>query len=90
MSSSIAYVPRVVGGKPAAMVERDDLRDLLAAIRDALDVPPGPERSALLGDRALLVGGVLRDVLDGTPAFDIPSETDYLRRTISEGGRHVA
>ncbi|MCM1977194.1 hypothetical protein [Streptomyces sp. G1] len=85
MGSSIAYATRVSGGKHAAEVERDDLRALLAAVRDALDVPPGPERRALLGDRALLVGGVLRDVLNGH-ALDIEQETAYLRARISKGG----
>lgn len=86
MPISIAHQPPISGGKSAAEVEVEDLRDLLAAIRDALDVPPGPQRAALLGDRVLLVGGVLRDVLDGTPGLDIPWDTDYLRRYGTEGG----
>lgn len=89
MPTSIAHATPVTGGKSAAAAENSDLRDLLAAIRDALDVPPGPQRQALLGDRVLLVGGVLRDVLHGTPGLDIPWETDYLRRSCTQDGRHA-
>jgi hypothetical protein len=85
MPNSIAHQPRVTGGKSAPEAENHDLRDLLAAIRDALDVPPGPKRAAILGDRVLLVGGTIRDVLDGKVPY-IPFETDLLRRKTSEGG----
>lgn len=89
MHPSIAHVPRVVGGKSAVEAERDDLRDLMAAIRDTLDLPPGHQRPALLDGRVLLVLGTLRDVLDGRAPF-IPFETDLLRRKVAEdGGRHA-
>jgi hypothetical protein len=85
MHSSIAQA-RVSGGKSTAAAERDDLRDLLAAIRNALDLPPGPQRPVQLDARVLLILGVLRDVLDGrvkTPL--IPFETETLRQKTSEG-----
>lgn len=86
MQTSIAHVPRVKGGKSAPEAERDDLCGLLAAIRDALDVPPGPERPALLGDRVLLVLATVRDVLDGETAL-IPFETELLReKTAQQAG----
>lgn len=85
MLESIAHVPRSGGGKPAAEVENGDLRDLLAAIRDALDVPPGNRRPALLDGRVLLVLGTVRDVLDGKVPF-IPFETDLLRAKVAEDG----
>lgn len=89
MHSSIAHVPRVIGGKSAVETERDDLRDLMAAIRDALDLPPGNQRPALLDGRVLLVLGTLRDVLDGKVPF-IPYETELLRQKVAEdGGRHA-
>ncbi|MFD7793555.1 hypothetical protein [Streptomyces sp. NPDC059759] len=69
-----------------AEVERDDLRDLLAVIRDALDIPANPRREELLSARTLLISGTLRDVLDGTPVMGIPWETDLLRRMVREGG----
>jgi hypothetical protein len=85
MPNSIAHVPRGNGGKHAAEAERDDLRDLLAAIRDALDLPPGNRRPVLLDGRVLLVLGTVRDVLDGRVPL-IPFETDLLRRKIREDG----
>ncbi|MFD1656930.1 hypothetical protein ACFSL4_01445 [Streptomyces caeni] len=85
MRTSFAHVPRTNGGKSAIEVERDDLRDLLAAVRDALDLPPGHRRPALLDGRVLLVLGTLRDVRDGKAAF-IPYETDLLRRKVAEDG----
>ncbi|HEY6116295.1 MAG TPA: hypothetical protein VI172_10080 [Candidatus Dormibacteraeota bacterium] len=89
MHTSIAHIPRVTGGRNIAETERDDLRDLLAAIRDALDLPPGRQRAALLDGRVLLILGTVRDVLDGRAAY-IPFETDLLRRKVAEdGGRHV-
>lgn len=87
MQTSIAHVPRVEGGKSAPEVERDDLRDLLAAIRDALDVPPGNRRAATLDGRVLLVLGMVRDVLDGKVQVPyIPFETELLREKTAESG----
>lgn len=85
MRSSFAHVHRTNGGKSAIEVERDDLHDLLAAVRDALDLPPGHRRPALLDARVLLVLGTLRDVLDGKVPY-IPFETDLLRRKVAEDG----
>ncbi|MDX2749580.1 hypothetical protein PV413_03565 [Streptomyces scabiei] len=89
MPSSIAHVPRSGGGKPAAEVENSDLRDLLAVIRDALDIPPGTRRPALLDARVLLVLGSVRDVLDGRVPL-IPFETEMLRNKLAEDGGHHA
>ncbi|CBG73065.1 hypothetical protein SCAB_60461 [Streptomyces scabiei 87.22] len=89
MPSSIAHVPRSGGGKHAAEVENSDLRDLLAAIRDALDIPPGNRRPALLDARVLLVLGSVRDVLDGKVPL-IPFETEMLRSKLAEDGSHHA
>ncbi|MEV7684522.1 hypothetical protein [Streptomyces bungoensis] len=87
MHTSIAHVPRSVGGKSAVEAERDDLRDLLAAIRDTLDLPPGVRRQALLDGRVLLVLGTVRDVLDDKVRVPfIPFETDLLRRKVAEDG----
>lgn len=85
MQTSIAHIPRVSGGKTAAEAERDDLRDLLGAIRDALDLPPSAHRPALLDGRVLLVLGTVRDVLDGKVPL-IPFETELLRRKVAEDG----
>lgn len=85
MPISIAHTGRVSGGRTTAEAERDDLRELLAAVGDALDLPAGPQRPALLGDRALLVLGTIRDVLDGrVRAPFIPFETEQLRLKLSE------
>ena len=86
MRSSIAHTDRPPGGKSAIETERDDLLDLLAAVRDALDIPPGNQRPALLDGRVLLVHGTLRDVLDGSACLGIPWETDLLRRRVGEDG----
>lgn len=87
MQTSIAHVPDAIGGKTAIEAERDDLRDLLAAIRDALDVPPGNRRQALIDGRVLLVLGTVRDVLDDKVRVPfIPFETDLLRRKVAEDG----
>jgi len=89
MRTSIAHAPRASGGTSAPEVENGDLRDLLAAIGDALDLPPGNRRPALLDGRVLLVLGAVRDVLDGRARF-IPYETELLRQKVSEdGGGHA-
>ncbi|MFB7596949.1 hypothetical protein [Streptomyces sp. NPDC056160] len=95
MPTSIAHTTGVRGGKTAVEVERDDLRDLLAVIHDALDLPPGIRRPVLLDGRVLLVLGTLRDVLTGkvTPPL-ISFEIELLRRNIAEaqsegGDRHA-
>ncbi|MGW0574803.1 hypothetical protein ACWD25_02305 [Streptomyces sp. NPDC002920] len=91
MHTSIAQAPGVARGKTTAETERDDLRDLLAAIRDALTLPPSPQRPLVLGDRALLVVGTIRDVLDGQVKVPlIPFETEALRqKTREDGGSHA-
>lgn len=86
MSISIAHTDRPPGGTPAVEAQRDDLLDLLRVIRDALDIPPGHRRQALLSDRVLLIHGILRDVLGGRAHMHIPWETDLLRRQVAEGG----
>ncbi|MGW1961732.1 hypothetical protein ACWCPD_15820 [Streptomyces sp. NPDC001935] len=97
MPSSIAQataattVPgREMHGRTPAEAERDDLRDLLTVIRDALDLPADHRREAILSARAMLISGTLRDVLDGSPLMGIPWEIDLLRRQIHEvGGTHA-
>ncbi|MEV4033460.1 hypothetical protein [Streptomyces umbrinus] len=86
MPSSIAYTPRPPGGQDAVEAERDNLLDLLRAVRDALDVPLGNRRQAMLDDRVLLVHGTLRDVLDGQMSMGVQWETDLLRRRVAEDG----
>lgn len=80
MPHSIAHVPRNGGGKPAAEVENSDLRDLLTAIRDALDQPYDVRSDTALLLRVMAVRGTLRDVLDGQATNGIPWETAYLRK----------
>lgn len=86
MPSSIAHTPRPPGGQDAVEAERDNLLDLLRAVRDALDVPLGNRREAMLDDRVLLVHGTLRDILNGQAPMGIPWETDLLRRKVAEDG----
>jgi hypothetical protein len=90
MHTSIAHAPRPIGGKSASQAENGDLRDLLAAIRDALDVPHAPDQAAVLEDRALLVCGTIRDALDGKAPY-IPFETQLLREKLAaqDGARHA-
>ncbi|MFF4548651.1 hypothetical protein ACFY1J_31200 [Streptomyces sp. NPDC001406] len=77
--------PRVEGGKPAVEVERDDLRELLRAIVEALDVPDGAGRSPLLDRRSARIVEALRAVLTGkTPSPGIPWETAFLRMKTAE------
>jgi uncharacterized protein (UPF0261 family) len=83
MHSSIAHVPRVHGGKSTAETERDDLRDLLAAVLEALDLPADPRRDITALMRIGAVTGTLRDVLNGDATNGIPWETDYLRKEIA-------
>ncbi|MFI1767455.1 hypothetical protein ACH41H_36150 [Streptomyces sp. NPDC020800] len=71
-------------------VQRDDLRDLLKAVRDALDIPPGNRRPALLDSRALLVLGTLNDVLNDRACLGIAWETEIIRQKVREdGGGHA-
>ncbi|NUR04348.1 MAG: hypothetical protein HOY79_49945 [Streptomyces sp.] len=73
------------GGKPAHEVERDDLNELLRAVVEALDVPGGPERAALLDRRAARVVTALRAVLGELPSAGIPWETTHLRaKTVAD------
>ncbi|MFF0139752.1 hypothetical protein ACFYRN_25270 [Streptomyces sp. NPDC005227] len=81
---------RTPSGRTPAEVERDDLRALLFAVREALDLPHGPQRDAYLSARASLVCGALRDVLTDTTVLGIVWETDLLRRMVREhGGSHA-
>ncbi|MFF3884118.1 hypothetical protein [Streptomyces sp. NPDC001914] len=97
MQSSIAQATaattvlgREMRDRTPAEAERDDLRDLLTVIRDALDLPADHRREALLSARVMLISGTLRDVLDGSPLMGISWETDLLRRLIEEaGGPHA-
>lgn len=86
MPSSIAYTPRPPAGKDPVEAERDNLLDLLRAVRDVLDVPLGNRRQAMLDDRVLLVHGTLRDVLAGQSSMGVQWETDLLRRKVAEDG----
>lgn len=70
-------------------VERNDLLDLMRAIRDALDVPPGNRRPALLDARVLLIHGTLRDVLGGKTSLGIAWETEVIRQQVREDGGHA-
>ncbi|MFI5973603.1 hypothetical protein [Streptomyces sp. NPDC051452] len=70
-------------------IERNDLRDLLKAVRDALDVPPGHRRPTMLDSRALLVVGTLTDVLDGKASLGIAWETELIRQKVREDGSHA-
>lgn len=86
MRTSIAHTPRVTG-RPAAETEAANLRGLLAAVRDALDLPPGHRRDAVLGRRVQLVLTALGDVLDGTvPPQLLAFETDDLRHALAKDG----
>ncbi|MGW3152698.1 hypothetical protein [Streptomyces sp. NPDC001089] len=89
MHTSIAHTSVPARGKTAAETERDDLLELLRALRDVLDVPPGHRRQALLDSRVLLVHGTLRDVLDGRATTDLAWEIDLLRRRAAEDGCHA-
>lgn len=80
MHPSIAHVPRVSGDKTAAETERDDLRDLLAAVLETLTTPDTAPPDATLLLRVMAVRGTLRDVLDGNATLGIPWETAYLRK----------
>lgn len=89
-TAATTVLGREMCGRSPAEAERDDLRDLLTVIRDALDLPADHRREALLGARAMLISSTLRDVLDGSPALGIPWETDLLRRHLHEvGGTHA-
>ncbi|MER5909526.1 hypothetical protein ABT124_03220 [Streptomyces sp. NPDC001982] len=86
MRSSIAHTNLAPGSKPAAEIERDDLRDLLRTVLEALDMPFDARRDALLNMRVISVVGTLRDVLGGKATNGIPWETDYLRKDIAGQG----
>lgn len=86
MQTSIAHTPRVTG-KPATETEVANLRGLLATVRDALDLPPGHRRDAVLARRVLLVLTTLGEVLDGTvPPQLLAFETYELRRALAKDG----
>ncbi|MGP4085428.1 hypothetical protein [Streptomyces sp. KR55] len=83
MNPIVAHVPRVGGGQSPAEAERNDLRDLLAAVLEALDMPFDPMRDLTAMLRIGAVTGTLRDVLNGSATNGIPWETDYLRKEIA-------
>ncbi|MET7776251.1 hypothetical protein ABZU94_10765 [Streptomyces mirabilis] len=85
MHSSIAHTTRPPRGRTLAETERDDLLELLRAVRDALDVPPGARRPALLDSRVQLVHDTLRDVLDGRSDLGVAWETDLLKQLAKDG-----
>lgn len=73
------------GARTDVEVERDDLRELLRAIVDSLDVPEGPEQASLLHRRAALIVSAGHAILSGrTPTPEIPWESAFLRRKAAE------
>ncbi|MCX5338118.1 hypothetical protein [Streptomyces sp. NBC_00140] len=68
----------------------DDIRDLLTAVLDALDIPHpatagGDEVYARIrNDRATHVTVALRSVLDDKPLMDIEWTTGYLREQLAK------
>ncbi|MET7711028.1 hypothetical protein [Streptomyces sp. NPDC005407] len=79
------------------LTQPDDVRDLLAAVLEALDIPhpatvgDGEVHDRLLADRAMHAVIALRSTLDGHP-LGIEWTTQYLRERLAEhpptGYRH--
>ncbi|MFF7966689.1 hypothetical protein ACFZC3_15145 [Streptomyces sp. NPDC007903] len=91
MRSSIPHPPAALGGstpvrEEPARADAAELRNLLGAIRDALDVPHGFRREALLDSRISTVRAALDEVLDGRPIFGIAYEAALIRQSIAEDG----
>jgi hypothetical protein len=68
----------------------DDVRDLLAAVLEALDIPHpatvgGTEaHDRILNDRVMHAAIALRSVLDDKPLMDTEWTTAYLRERLAE------
>lgn len=80
------------------MTTTDPIRDLLAAVLEAIDIPhpatigDGETHDRVLNDRAMHAAVALRSVLDDKPLTDVEWTTEYLRARLAEhpptGYRH--
>lgn len=80
------------------LTQPDDVRDLLAAVLEALDIPhpatigDTEQHARVLADRVMHTVIALRDVLDNGAPLGIEWTTEYLRKRLAEhpptGYRH--
>jgi len=68
-----------------------ELRDLLAAVREAIDIPfaatvgEGEKRAATLKERAMVASVILRRVLDEPEGMDyLRADTKFLRASLAD------